>query len=73
MSAVAIGLDLAKSIFQLHGVGKSGETVLRRRLSRHEFVSFFAKLPACLIGIEVCSAAHHWARQLTRLGHIRSG
>lgn len=70
MSAVVtIGLDLAKSVFQLHGVGESGETVLRRRLSRHELVSFFGKLPACLIGMEACSAAHHWARQLTCLGH----
>jgi transposase len=66
---VTIGLDLAKSVFQLHGVDDAGRAVLRRRLSRYELVSYFAKLPACLVGMEACSAAHHWARELSRLGH----
>src|SRR5215469_14465787 len=68
-TVVTIGLDLAKSVFQIHGVDDAGRAVLRRRLSRHELVSYFAKLPACLVGMEACSAAHHWARELTRLGH----
>jgi transposase len=60
MSTVAtIGLDLAKSVFQIHGVDDAGRTTLRRRLPRYELVSDFAKLHPCLIGIEACSAAHH--------------
>jgi len=66
---VTIGLDLAKSIFQIHGVDDAGRTVLRRRLSRHELVPYFAKISPCLIGMEACSAAHHWARELSRFGH----
>jgi transposase len=66
---VTIGLDLSKSVFQIHGVDDAGRAVLRRRLSRHELVSYFAKLPGCLVGMEACSAAHHWARELSRLGH----
>jgi transposase len=67
--AVTIGLDIAKSVFQLHGVGEDGSVVLRKRLRRTELLAFFAKLPSCLIGIEACGSAHHWARELTRLGH----
>ena len=66
---VTIGLDLAKSIFQIHGVDDAGRTMLRRRLSRHELVPYFAKMSPCLIGMEACSAAHHWARELSRFGH----
>lgn len=69
MSVVTIGLDLAKSVFQVHGVDAAGHTVLRRRLARGELVAFFAKLPACLVGMEACSSAHHWARELVQLGH----
>jgi transposase len=65
---VTIGLGLAKSIFQIHGVDDAGRTVLRRRLSRHELVPYFAKISPCLIGMEACSAAHHWARELSRFG-----
>jgi transposase len=68
-TVVMIGLDLAKSVFQIHGVDDAGRTVLRRRLSRRELVSYFAKLPRCLVGMEACSAAHHWAREVSRLGH----
>ena len=67
---VTFGLDLAKSIFQIHGVDDAGRTMLRRRLSRHELVSYFAKLPMCVVGLEACSAAHHGARELSRLGHL---
>ena len=66
---VTIGLDLAKSVLQIHGVDDAGRAVLRRRLSRQELVSYFAKLPGCLVGMEACSAAHHWASELSRLGH----
>jgi transposase InsO family protein len=66
-TVVTIGLDLAKSVFQIHGVDDAGRTVLRRRLSRHELVPYFAKLPGCLVGMEACSAAHHWgARSQSR-------
>ena len=64
-----IGLDIAKRVFQVHGVDGSGRAVLRRQLRRHQLVGFFAKLPACLVGLEACGTAHHWARQLARLGH----
>ena len=62
---VAIGLDLAKSIFHIHEVDPAGRTMLRRRLSRHQLVPYFAKISPCLIGMEACSAAHHWARELS--------
>ena len=68
-TVVTIGLDLAKSVFQIHGVDGTGQTALRRRLGRYELVSYFAKLPSCLVGMEACSAAHHWARELSRVGH----
>ena len=64
-----IGLDLAKSVFQIHGVDRTGEVVLRRRLARSQVIPVFAKIPACIIGMEACSSAHHWARELERLGH----
>jgi len=67
--AVTIGLDIAKSVFQVHGVDRNGVVVVRRQVRRAQLVSFFAKLPACLIGIEACATAHHWARELTKLGH----
>lgn len=69
MSIATIGLDLAKTVFQVHGVDASGRAVLRRRLSRGELLAFFAKLPPCLVGMEACSSAHHWAREMGRLGH----
>jgi transposase len=69
MPVVTIGLDLAKTVFQAHGVDADGQTVLRRRLGRGELLAFFAKLPPCLIAMEACSSAHHWARELVILGH----
>jgi transposase len=69
MTVTAIGLDIAKSVFQVHGVDDSGYTVLRKRLSRVDLLAFFSKLPPCLIGIEACSGAHHWARELVQMGH----
>src|SRR5256714_4120534 len=64
-----IGLDIAKSVFQVHGVDAEGKVVVRRRLKRRYVLAFFQKLPPCLIGIEACASAHHWSRELQALGH----
>jgi len=64
-----IGLDLAKHVFQVHGVDASGVTVVRKRLRRSEMLAFFARLPSCLIGLEACATAHYWARKLQAIGH----
>jgi transposase len=64
-----IGLDIAKSVFQLHGVDDAGATVLQKRLTRARLLPFFEKLPPCLVGIEACATSHFWARELTKLGH----
>jgi transposase len=64
-----IGLDIAKSVFQVHGVSSNGEVVVRRRLSRGRLLAFFEKLPRCLVGIEACNNSHYWARELIALGH----
>jgi len=64
-----VGLDIAKSVFQVHGVDAAGEVLVRKRLSRARVIPFFAKLPRCLVGIEACSTSHHWARELIALGH----
>jgi transposase len=69
MEAVTIGLDIAKSVFQAHGVDAAGEVVFRRRLTRSRLLDFFDKQPRCLVGIEACASAHYWARELTGLGH----
>ena len=70
MSTVAvIGLDLAKRLFQVHGVDAAGAVVVRKRLRRDEVLVFFAQLPPCRIGMEACSTAHHWGRELRALGH----
>jgi len=66
---VTIGLDLAKSVFQVHGVDAAGAVIVRRKLRRAQLLAFFARLPACLVGVEACASAHHWARELTALGH----
>jgi transposase len=64
-----IGLDIAKRVFQVHGVDEAGKVVLRRQLRRTEMVKFFAKLPPCLVGLEACASAHYWGREITALGH----
>lgn len=69
MEAITIGLDIAKRVFQAHGVDGSGRAVLRRKLGRSEVLEFFRSQPRCLIGIEACGTAHHWARELRALGH----
>jgi transposase len=64
-----IGVDLAKNVFQLHGVTADGSVALRRQVRRSQVLEFFARLPPCLIGMEACAGAHFWARELTKLGH----
>src|SRR6185503_10555274 len=64
-----IGLDVAKSVFQVHGVNEEGQVVVERQLRRPQLLGWFAQLPACLIGIEACGTAHYWARALRKLGH----
>ena len=64
-----IGLDIAKSVFQVHGVDADGQVVVRRQLKRRYVLTFFQKLPPCLVGIEACASAHHWSRELQALGH----
>src|SRR5689334_11333996 len=64
-----IGLDIAKSVFQVQGVDADGHVVVRRQLKRRYVLAFFEKLPPCLVGIEACASAHHWSRELQALGH----
>lgn len=69
MSSITIGLDLAKNVFQVHGVDAEGAVVIKRRLRRSEVETYFRRLPTSLVGMEACASAHHWARILATLGH----
>jgi len=69
MKITTIGIDLAKNVFQVHGVDQNGKAVLRKQLKRAQFPLFFSNLPTCLIGMEACGSAHHWARKLQGFGH----
>jgi transposase len=69
MSVRTIGLVLAKSVFQIHGVDADGRVALKRRIRRQGLLAFFEELPPCLVAMEACSSAHHWARELIALGH----
>lgn len=69
MQITTVGLDLAKRIFQVHAVDTSGGVVMRKALRRSQVLPFFSRLPSCLIGMEACGTSHHWARELTKLGH----
>jgi transposase len=69
MQITTIGLDLAKSVFQVHGVGADGQVVVRKKLRRAEVLKYFEALAPCLIGMEACASAHYWARELSALGH----
>lgn len=62
-------MDLAKSVFQVHAIGRDGSVLVRRKLRRAEVIGCFANLPGCLIGMEACASAHHWARELIAVGH----
>ena len=64
-----VGLDIAKSVFQVHGIDAGGAVLIQRKLPRSRLLPFFEKLPLCLVGIEACATAHHWARELRALGH----
>jgi len=68
-TVTTIGLDIAKSVFQIHGIDAKGKVVVRQQLKRARVVAFFSKLPPCLVGIEACASAHYWARELQALGH----
>ena len=69
MKITTIGIDLAKEMFQIHGVDTHGKAVLRKQLRRSEMAKFFATMEPCLIGLEACGSAHHWARKLGEYGH----
>ena len=66
---ITIGLDLAKNVFQVHGVDDEGNVVIRRQLRRSRVLPFFEKQPPCLVGMEACATAHHWGRAIGALGH----
>ena len=68
-SISTIGLDIAKSVFQVHGVDAAGQVVIRRQLKRRFMLSFFERLSPCLVGIEACASSHYWSRELQALGH----
>jgi transposase len=68
-TVTTIGLDIAKSVFQVHGVDAEGNVVIRRQIKRRYVLAFFQKLPPCLVGIEACASSHHWSRELQTLGH----
>jgi transposase len=67
-TVTTIGLDIAKSVFQVNGVDAAGQVVIRRQLKRRQILAFFAKLPPRLVGIEACASSHHWSRELQALG-----
>src|ERR1700684_2619707 len=69
MQVTTIGLDIAKNVFQVHGIDAAEKVVVRKQLRRRQVLEFFKALPPCLIGMEACATAHYWARELTKLGH----
>ena len=68
-TVTTIGLDIAKSVFQVHGVDAADQVVIRRQLKRGYVLAFFEKLPPCLVGIEACAPSHHWSRELKALDY----
>ena len=69
MHVTTVGLDLAKNVFQIHGIAHDGEVAFNRPLRRAQMLPFFQRLEPCLIGMEACGTSHHWARELTKMGH----
>ena len=68
-TVTTIGLDIAKSVFHVHGIDADGNVIVRRQVKRRYVLAFFQKLPRCLVGIEACASSHHWSRELQALGH----
>lgn len=69
MKITTVGIDLAKNVFQVHGIDQHGKVVLKKQLKRAQMAPFFVNLPPCLLGIEACGSAHYWARKLQAMGH----
>src|SRR5208282_2763840 len=69
MQVTTIGLDIAKNMFQVHGIDAAERVVVRKQVRRRQVLEFFKALPLCLVGMEACATAHYWARELTKLGH----
>ena len=69
MNVTTVGIDLAKNVFQIHGINESGHAVIKKQLKRNHMAEFFINLPPSLIGMEACGSAHHWARKLQSMGH----
>lgn len=69
MGIVTIGVDIAKNVFQVHGVDTRGKIVLRKRLPQGRFLDFIRSVPSCLVGMEACGSSHYWAREIGKLGH----
>ena len=69
MTITTIGLDIAKNVFQVHGADAAGAVLLRKKLRRNQVIDFFSQLRRCVVGIEACGSAHHWAREIASLGH----
>ena len=69
MQIITIGLDIAKNVFQVHGIDAVENVVVRKQLRRGQVLAFFKALPPCLVGMEACATAHYWARELTKIGH----
>lgn len=70
MEVKVLGIDISKRVFQIHGIDTNGKVVVKQRLSRDRFIGFMSNLPCCLVGMEACGSSNHWARELTKLGHI---
>ena len=69
MKVTTVGIDLAKNVFQVHGVNEFGKPVIKKQLRRDQVAAFFVNLPPCIVGMEACGSAHHWARKLRAMGH----
>ena len=69
MQVTTIGLDIAKNVFQVHGIDAAEKVIVRKQLRRSQVLDFFKALPSCLVGVEACATAHYWGRELARLGH----
>ncbi|WP_035624899.1 IS110 family transposase, partial [Hydrogenophaga intermedia] len=69
MKLTTVGIDLAKNVFQVHGIDEHGKVLVKKQLRRDQMATFFVNLPPCLLGMEACGSAHHWARKLQAMGH----